>query len=386
LNDKKQQSTGVKLTDLRQFVIDKIEKNGPITFAEFMDIALYYPEAGYYQKENPFGTQGSFYTSVNASETFGKSIGRGCIYMAETLELPMNLCEMGAGSGMLANDVLNVVKNEFSEQYKNLTYTIIEKSEYLIERQKELLKEHEGKVRWTTFEELNNFEGIFFSNELVDAFPVHRVIRMEQGLKEIFAGYTDGEFHYALEDFSTPELQEYLDRINLKVVTGQIVDLNLDSVHWVRALADKIKKGVVLTIDYGYEAPQLFSSHRRDGTVTCYHNHKQNNDFFDRIGEQDITAFVDFTTLGLCGKEKGLEPVALMPQWLFLVQSGILEEIKAAENDVHRASIKSLIMPEGGFGTNFHVFLQTKNLEVPQDFRYKKKAAETFEELAEIFK
>lgn len=351
-----------------------------------MNIALYKDGLGYYQKENPFGQQGSFYTSVNASESFGRTLAKSFVYMTDHLKLEKAFCEMGAGSGMLANDILNYLKSDEPEFYKSLKYTIIEKSGYLINRQKELLdKEHAGKVRWITFDELADFSGLFYSNELVDAFPVHRVIRMNNELKELYVKEIDGRLQFYPDVFSTPKLQEYLDNINLKVTETQIVDINLDCVSWVQALSDKLKKAVVVTIDYGYEAPMLFQSYRRDGTVTCYYRHTQNNDFFDRIGYQDITAFVDFTSLSLYGAQKGLAPLAYMPQWMFLMQSGILDDIKACESDLQKQSIKALIMPEGGFGTNFQVFVQGKNVEPDEDFRYTRSSREVFDDMGKLF-
>ena len=215
---------------------------------------------------------------------------------------------------MLANDILNFVKEKDSEFYDTLEYHIIEKSEYLINRQKELIeKEHPNKVKWIPFEELNDFRGVFYSNELVDAFPVHRVIRMNDELKELYVKKIDGALRFNPGELSTPELKEFLDNINLKVTETQIVDINLDLRRFIEAMADKITKGVMVTIDYGFEAPMLYQSYRRDGTVTCYYNHTQNNDFFDRIGYQDLTAFVDFTSLSLYGAQKGLQSMAFMP-------------------------------------------------------------------------
>lgn len=361
-----------------------VREKGKITFAEFMNIALYAEGQGYYQKQNPFGHQGSFYTSVNASASFGRTLANAFADTVTRLGLSACFCEMGAGSGMLANDILTHLKAAKPEFYDKLSYTIIEKSSYLIDRQKELLKEHEGKVSWQSFESLSNFNGVFFSNELVDAFSVHRVIRIGEELKELYVIEHEGGLTFYPDALSTPLIQEYLDRISLKVTDGQIVDLNLDMIGWVQALSAKITKGMIYTIDYGYPAENIFASYRRDGTVTCYYKHRQNNDFFERIGEQDITAFVDFTSLKSYGADAGLENVTLTPQWLFLVQSGILDEIKNAATDLQKASIKSLIMPEGGFGTNFFVLAQAKNLIVPDDFPYRKSAFETLELLAEF--
>lgn len=373
-------------TSLQKYVENLVRENGRITFAQFMDIALYKEGQGYYQKQNPFGQQGSFYTSVNASESFGRTLARSFMYLTQLYGLPHVFCEMGAGSGMLANDILNFVKETNQLFYQSLKYIIIEKSGYLIDRQKSLIeKEHPGKAVWMGFDELSDFSGVFYSNELVDAFPVHRVIRMNGELRELYVDWVDGALRFNPGELSTPELAEFLDNINLKVTETQIVDINLDLRRWVEALADKMKKGIVVTIDYGFEAPMLYQSYRRDGTVTCYHNHRQNNDFFVNIGYQDITAFVDFTSLSLYGAKNGLEPMAFLPQWLYLVQSGILDEIKSAPTDLAKASVKSLIMPEGGFGTNFQVLIQGKGVKPAPEFRYGRPAKEVLEEMAELF-
>ncbi|BAI80729.1 conserved hypothetical protein [Deferribacter desulfuricans SSM1] len=372
------------MDELRELIIEKV-KNKKMTFAEFMNLALYHPQYGYYQKENPFGMQGSFYTSVDASESFGRSLARGFLKAINELDLEPVLCEMGAGSGMLANDILNFYKDEEPQFYEKIEYIIIEKSEYLIDKQKELLKAHEGKISWHSFKELRDFDGVFFSNELVDAFPVHRIINISGELKELYVIYHDDKLQFYPDDFSTEELKEYINRLNIKLVDKQIADINLDAVKWIRDLGKKINKGLVVTIDYGFEAKQLYAPFRMDGTVTCYFKHTQNNDFFERVGYQDITAFVDFSALMEYGKESGLDVVNFEPQWLFLLQSGILDEIKYAESDLHKARIRSLIIPEGGFGTNFNVLIQSKGVKIPENFFYKKRSTELFNELSKIY-
>ncbi|AEI15146.1 protein of unknown function DUF185 [Flexistipes sinusarabici DSM 4947] len=372
---------------LEIIIKDKIREKGKITFAEFMDTALYYPELGYYQKENPFGEQGSFYTAVNASSSFGRSIASGFVQVFESTGIEQNICEMGAGSGYLTKDILDYYKQEFPEIYSNLSYIIIEKSEYLIQRQGELLKEHAdaGKVVWTDFEKFADFNGIFFSNELVDAFPVHRIINIDGEYKELYVINHNNELQFYPDKISTPEIEEYMQQAGVKLNNKQIGDINIDALNWIKTLGSKISKGFVITIDYGFEAEQLYSDFRVDGTVTCYFKHKQNNDFFERIGYQDITAFVDFSGLEIYGKEYGLETLSFVPQWLFLIQCGILNEMEKAETDLQRTAIKSLIVPEGGFGTNFHVLVQTKNVKVPKDFVFNKSSFETFDTLSRNF-
>lgn len=373
------------MKELEQLVFSEIEKAGKITFHKFMDMALFQPDMGYYQKDNPFGSQGSFYTSVDASSSFGNSLAKAYMGVMKSLDLDHHLCEMGAGSGMLANDILNMLKSESPEFYQTFRYSIIEKSEHLIKRQQELLKEHEEKIEWISFEELNDFNGVFHSNELVDAFPVHRVINIKGELKELYVVNHEGKMEMFPDSFSTDRLQQYIDDMKIRPIENQIIDINLDAVSWIEALSSKIKKGVVFTIDYGYPADQLFASFRLDGTLTCYYKHNQNNDFFENIGDQDLTAFVDFTALDNHGTEAGLDKVAFMQQWIFLIQSGILDEVQKAETDLHKASIKSLIMPEGGFGTTFHVLIQSKGIGIDNSFIYKKSPHETLADMAISF-
>ncbi|KAA0259388.1 SAM-dependent methyltransferase [Deferribacter autotrophicus] len=370
---------------LKEFVIQLVKEKGKITFAEFMEIALYHPEYGYYQKENPFGMQGSFYTSVDASESFGRTLAKGFEETIKELNLAPILCEMGAGSGMLANDILNYYKAESNKFYSEVKYIIIEKSKYLIDRQKELLKEHIDKVEWISFDGLNDFEGVFFSNELVDAFPVHRIININGDLKELYVIYHDEKLQFYPDEFSTVNLKEYIGKLGVKLVDKQIADINLDAVKWIKDVGEKINKGIVVTIDYGFDAKNLYAPFRMDGTVTCYFKHTQNNDFFERIGYQDITAFVDFSALMEYGKESGLNVVNFEPQWVFLLQSGILDEIRNAKTDLHRTRIKSLIIPEGGFGTNFNVLIQSKGVYIPDTFLYNKKPYDIFEQLSEMY-
>lgn len=353
-----------------------------MTFAEFMDIALYHQPLGFYQKAEPFGKEGSFYTSVNASRAFGVNIARSIVTCVDELHLVPAICEMGAGTGMLASDLLGYLRSEEPDFYGAMTYTIIEKSDRLIQRQKEMLKEHGDRVRWIPFEELKGFKGVFFSNELVDAFPVHRVINIDGSLYELFVIDHEGQMTFMPGDFSTQELPQYLERMNIRLVPKQMADINLDATRWITALADKIEQGVVITIDYGFSADKLFTPMRMDGTVTCYHKHTQNNNFFDNIGDQDITAFVDFSALMQWGQDAGLTTLYYEPQWMYMIKSGILEDVAAAEDDLKRASIKSLIMPEGGFGTTFQVLMQAKNVTPPEGFHYLKSSADIFTQMA----
>jgi SAM-dependent MidA family methyltransferase len=370
---------------LKEIVIDRVKKSGRITFAEFMEMALYYPGLGYYEKPNPFGVTGSYYTSVNASKSFGNSIAKSFQYIFNTLQLKPCILEVGAGSGYLAKDILDYLKFKNNGLYENIHYYIIEKSNYLINEQKNILNKHLGKVFWVTLEELQSFEGIVFSNELIDAFPVHRIIKIGEEIKELYVIFYDDKLQFYPDKISSNDLFDYIKTFNINMIDKQMIEINLNIKKWIRQISTILNRGLILTIDYGDISRNLYTSQRMDGTVTCYFKHTQNNDFFERIGFQDITAFVDFTALMEYGKDYLLETYAFLEQWQFLLLNDIIEEINKAKSDLERASIRSLILPKLGFGSNFHVLIQGKNVDINSNFKYGKKASEIFKELSNIY-
>jgi len=164
-----------------------------------------------------------------------------------------------------------------------------------------------------------------------------------------------------------------------------MIEINLNVEKWFTNIATLLDKGILLTIDYGDISKNLYIPQRMDGTVTCYFKHTQNNDFFERIGYQDITAFVNFSSLIEYGKDNLIDTFAFMEQWQYLLLSGIIEEINQAESDLEKASIRSLILPGVGFGSNFHVLIQAKNIIVNNGFKYSKKSADMFNELIDRY-
>lgn len=370
---------------LKEIIIEKIKKHGRINFAEFMEMALYYPGLGYYEKSNPFGVTGSYYTSVNASSSFGRSIAQSFLYFFNTLNIKPIILEVGAGSGFLAKDILDYFNSTNFDMYKKIKYYIIERSDYLISEQKKVLKEHSHKIEWKTLDKLQRFEGIIFSNELIDAFPVHRIIKIDQNVKELYVIYYNDKLQFYPDTCSNNELINYIKRFNINLIDKQMIEINLNVEKWFTNIATLLDKGILLTIDYGDISKNLYIPQRMDGTVTCYFKHTQNNDFFERIGYQDITAFVNFSSLIEYGKDNLIDTFAFMEQWQYLLLSGIIEEINQAKTDLEKASIRSLILPKIGFGSNFRVLIQGKNVTINDNFKYTKKTGEIFEELAKRY-
>lgn len=348
-----------------------------------MEVALYYPELGYYASERvKIGKSGDYFTSTSVHPVFGESI---CRQINEMWRLTggdeFYIVEMGAGDGTLCYDILNAARDKFPSFYRIIQYIIIEESASLRKIQKERLRSKQpgtepsdvNKVIWTdTSDPIFNkgITGCFLSNELVDAFPVHIVEMRDDKLREVYVGLKGEAFTETLDVPSSPELEGYLAGLGIELVEGQRAEVNLQAVEWMRWVAGALKKGFVITIDYGYPAEELYAPDRGKGTLLCYHKHRTVEDPFVNIGEQDMTSHVDFTNLMMTGESCGLKTAGFTDQMHFLFGLGIgksIEEISAkasTEADALNARllIKNLIMP-GRMGNVFKVLVQYKGFE-----------------------
>ncbi|MBA4321079.1 MAG: hypothetical protein C0412_22030, partial [Flavobacterium sp.] len=307
-------------------IMELIKKEGPISFRDFMEMALYYPELGYYNSiQNKIGADGDFYTSANLSASFGAMIGRQIEEMWQILEKkPFKIVEYGAGTGLLCHDILDYLKNN-SALYENLNYSIIEKSASMREIQKTHLLE---KVSWySTIKEIPKIDGCVLSNELIDNFSVHQVIMQDQ-LMEIWVDYQDG-FVEVLKP-ANKELIDYFDALDVRLPKGFRTEVNLEAVYWIKEVAKSLRKGYAITIDYGAESSELYKNHRSCGTLLCYHKHQKNDNPYQYIGEQDITAHTNFSALSHWGLKSGMECCGIVDQTSFLLGLGIKEYQDAA--------------------------------------------------------
>jgi SAM-dependent MidA family methyltransferase len=350
---------------------DEIARRGPITFARFMELALYAPGAGYYMRDaERIGPRGDYYTSSNLHPLFGDLIAKQLVEMAEILgATPVTIIEQGAGRGSLAFDVVQALTRvDAAAPWK---YVIVEKSPAMIAHQQRLLEPMiaSGRVMWADALPSEPLDGCVLSNELVDAFPVHRVIQKNGGLKEIFVD-VDGEgLAERLDSPSTPDLAVYLDRVGVTLVEGQQAEINLLAIDWMRAVGRSLRRGFVLTIDYGYPADELYDPSRRRGTLLSYYQHRASEAFYERIGRQDLTAHVDFTTLAWAGGDAGLEVEGFVDQTSFLLGLGAhdaaerLLTVASDEADRERmlAGIRGLLDPQD-MGRLFKVLIQRKGV------------------------
>jgi SAM-dependent MidA family methyltransferase len=366
---------------LRKFILFQMDQRGPIPFSQFMEWCLYHPEFGYYRSGKPrIGKNGDYYTSSCVHPLFGGMIAKQLSQMADLLGgETFDVVEMGGGSGLLCEDILNWSRRNRPAFYGFLKYYLLESSPHFLKEQKERLSEHEneGKVYWIEPKDFEDgriqIEGCFLSNELVDAFPFHRVVFNHGDLKEIYVTQKNGKFEEKWGEPSDPRIAEYFRSMEIVLQEGQKAEVNLKALEWMEKVARCLSKGFVMTIDYGYLSCDLYGANRREGTLLCYHRHRISENPYERLGEQDITSHINFTSLIKKGEEVGLHFTGLVPQYQFLIGLGLLQEMESLERGVStmeglqlRLSLKHLIEPEIGMGEAFKVFIQHKGIEKPE--------------------
>ncbi len=313
-------------TGLAEKLHQLLRRRGAITFAEFMDLALYDPEGGYYRASNPVGPQGDFFTSPTAHPVFGAVVALQLRQMWEILDRParFDVVEAGAGSGLLCLDILGFCKLVLPELYEAARYFAVERRagdlKSLVEEEslqgKVVVKDRDGVLGGV-------FTGCVLSNELLDSFPVHRVVMQGGQLKEVYVALRQNMLTEVVDEPSTPALAERLAKEGARLGEGWQAEGCLELRPWLSDVARTLRRGFVLTIDYGDVAQGLYSERRRRGTALCHYKHTTNERFYQRIGQQDITAHVDFTAVMMEGSKVGLEPLGMVRQGSFLRNLGL---------------------------------------------------------------
>ncbi len=322
--------------DLVAAIRDQIlhSPEGRLSFADYMAAALYHPQQGYYARGAKLGASGDFVTSSYLSADFGELLAEQVIEIWTLLGCPQHfdLVEMGAGQGILAVDILRYINKNKPDFFRAITYTIIEKSAVLRQQQQQIKG---ANLCWKTWDDIaeNSLEGCLFSNELVDAFPVHRLQREQGQWQECYVSWDEATgFQEQLGPLSTPALAGYFEQVGVsdeEFPEGYTTEVNLAALSWLETLAQKLKRGYVITIDYGYEARHYYHPQRSRGTLQCYRQHRHHDDPYCFVGEQDITAHVDFTALQRQGDRAGLDYEGFTPQALFLMALGLGDRLAA---------------------------------------------------------
>jgi SAM-dependent MidA family methyltransferase len=370
------------LSGHRELIADiaaEITREGPITFARFMELALYHPRFGYYVRplEDPeserIGWSGDFYTSSDVHPFLAQALARQARQIDELLghPTPFTVVEMGPGKGFLARDFLAACRSYGESFNRRLRYVLIERSPTMRTLQQQALAgymDRVGLVTWLgTLDELasESVEGLFLSNELVDAFPVHRVAMLHGRLQELYVQWNGEAFAECDGPLSTPLLAEYLRRLDVALDDGSRTEINLEAVRWMEQIAHVMARGVVLTIDYGHTAQDLYGPSRREGTLLCYYHQTASDDPYTRVGEQDMTAHVDFTSLATVGEANGLSLTGFTNQMSFLIALGIEEMLEnVAEDSPEFSGAVHLLRPDG-MGRTFKALVQHKGIAKP---------------------
>ncbi len=283
--------------------------------------------------------------------------------------------EAGAGVGRFAAHVLDFCDAKLPHFYGALRYVAVERSASRREQATMQSRRHVDSGRFVVSPEVpaRIAAGCIFSNELVDALPVHRVVMDGGTLKEVLVDFRDGQFVDVLAPISTCAISEYFAAQNISLCEGQHAEAGLEACDWISEVGRRLACGYVLTIDYGHPAGNLFDAHHMRGTLLAYQNHRVSEDFYASPGEQDLTAHVNFTALESWGGRSGLETAGFTSQTAFLLALGQANEFadlydegqSEAERTKARLQLKTLIHPEG-MGERFQVLVQQKGVSGAQ--------------------
>jgi len=356
-----------------------------------MELALYHPTFGYYMRfadkgdaeqpagglgEDRIGWSGDYYTSCDVSPILAHSVAKQIVQMDVLLGQPdpFTVVEMGAGKGVFARDVLTACRTLSDSLATRLRYVLIERSPMMQASQQQLLTSWtgEGRVAWLgSLAELptEHIEGVLLSNELVDAFPVHRIRVVDGEPREVCVDYGAGRFCERLRSCSTPEVQNYLQRLaahDVVLAEGACADINVQAIPWMKDVARVLRRGFTVTIDYGHLARDLYGPERKKGTLLCYYHQMASEDPYQLVGLQDMTAHVDFSTLAAVGEKEGLHVTGFTNQMSFLTSLGVEHMLESLEpGSAEFQSVLQLLRPNG-MGSTFKILIQHKGLETPE--------------------
>jgi SAM-dependent MidA family methyltransferase len=359
-----------------EIIREEIAKKNVLSFARFMELALYCPETGYYETESgKVGRDGDFITSVSTGNLFGQLLG---FQFAGWLDSPNHppgtlIVEAGAHDGRLANDILTWLKTNRSKLFDGLQYCLIEPSPVRQRWQQETLKEFRRQVRWASDltqlaaggpseSSRDGINGIIFSNELLDAFPVHR-FGWDKSRRQWFEwGVASEGGNLVWARIEAPVLMGSKPELEAVLPDGYIVETSPAAENWWRQASGILAGGRLLAIDYGFTAGEMFSPSRQLGTLRAYYQHRVTDNLLANPGEQDLTAHVNFSACQQAGEAAGLTTESFTTQAKFLTQ--ILAQAQAAGafgewNSSRTRQFQTLTHPEH-FGRAFRVLVQRR--------------------------
>jgi SAM-dependent MidA family methyltransferase len=331
-----------------------IRAQGPIPFAVFMEEALY-GEGGYYSREDvPIGETGDYVTGATLSPLFGRVTARLLGRLDGPLGQPAEMFEAGFGTGVLLENVVSTLLDRRVRAWDRVARRVPAG----VERVGNIEAIGEGEI-----------EGLIFSYELFDALPVHRLVgRSDGSVGEMWVDLDkDGAFVWREGEVSDPVLLDLLKNPDVPLQAGQVADVAPGWGPLYGELARRLGRGLLVTCDYGFERERLFDPRvRRHGTLACYTRQRVHRNPFVQVGEQDLTAHVDFTTLIRAGEAAGLTTVALTRQALWLTACGLFEELQSADLATRHGAMA--LLDGEGMGEEIRVLVQAKGIDPAEIF------------------
>ncbi|WP_018970004.1 class I SAM-dependent methyltransferase [Rubritalea marina] len=292
---------------------DKISKNGSMSFYDWMSSALYHPQAGYYARgASRVGKSGDFFTSVSVGSVFGTLLAERIakLHQEHSAGSPLNILELGANTGHLALDVLNAIQAQHPELYHKVQYIISEPLESMRQEQTRILAAHADKLLHVALDALPSLPDytIFLSNELLDAFPVRLIQYKQSKWCERVVNWIEDSFQWDTREIRCTETLAFTDTLGQNFSDGYTTEFRPELEKLSQTLAQAIEHGAILCIDYGYAHSELYAPHRVEGTLRCFNRHQANDNPLTQVGEQDITAHVDFTNWAKVMNRHGFTP------------------------------------------------------------------------------
>ena len=334
----------------------RIRSEGRITFAEFMETALYDPEHGYYAAPGRVSESGDFFTSPSTHPAFGALI---CVQLHEMWRIlgsppEFAVIEYGAGNGVLAHDIQAHASRFDSGFDRAMTYTVLDRASA------------------APTDHVVDAVGCVVSNELLDAFPAHRFVIADGTVKELWVVERDGVLTEEPGELSHPAIGDRLEPLRPGLPDGYTSEVNLGLGPWAESVSRNIRKGFVLTIDYGYPSRRYYSRERTRGTLRCYYRHTLNANPFQHIGRQDLSVHVDFTALDEALSDVGFSAVGITTQADFLARLGMSEFRNQLDGSgkplrdvaANRMAIEQILKSDG-LGA-FKVAIHSKAVDRPQ--------------------
>jgi SAM-dependent MidA family methyltransferase len=358
------------ITKTAKSIVEKIRRDGAMTFRDFMEAALYTPGTGYYaRRRTAWNGAGDYVTGPQVHAAFGAAVAD---FMAEAdaaigSPATFDLVEVGGGDGALLADLCEVLRAHSPDVYERLRVWSVEVGAGSRAAQRRRLVAHVDRVTWLGAVDAlpGGLRGAVVSNELLDAFPVHRVVWRDGELRELWVGVEEELLVEREGPLSSERLDEYLELNGVRLREGQRAEICLAVEPWLTTVATRLAAGYLLTIDYGADSEVLYGAGRPQGSLVCQHRYQLAGDPFIRVGEQDITAHVDFGNLRRLGAACGLETVGECSLAVFLVGFGaargaMMPEAAGAGAVQRYLGLRHLLFTE--IGDAHRVVLQAKNV------------------------